>query len=339
LTPFAPHAVIEIGGAQYDSWRDAQLFMEARAELATGEASEATWKVFDPNFVFMDKFAESDGVKMLPARLWLGFGQSLGEPVFKGLMARVERGSEATTLRFYDEGLKMRLKTRAEYHSKATDVEIIRKLAQRNELKFEGPAQPFGVRYNSMMHDERTDWEHAKELAENAGLVLYVRGDTLFAKEPAKVGTPKLAMRFREDFTILHNFNLAYKLPEAIKGKKHHEVRARGRGGHRVAGRSKVNTRGQETIEFKRDVKGATRAVAERRAQARKDLEREHAFTLSVESVPQLKNVRADVRDTIQLLKLGKLFSGLYLCDRVTHALDASSFRTTFNLYRDAKDS
>lgn len=336
MIPHNPRAIIEIDGERFDSWEEKQLFAHLRVELTTGEASEATWQVFDSKFFFIDKFSKASGVKMSTVRIFMGFGLDLGEPVFKGLLARVERGSDTTTLRAYDMSLKMRLKKRTQYHNRATDVEVIRKLAERNGLKFEGPAQPFGVRNNSVTQDARTDWEHAAELAEEAGLVLYVRGDTLFAKEPARVGTPKLALHWR-DCTLLHNFDLAYRLPEAVEGKKETEARGRGRGGRRLSGRSSTNDRGRESVEIKRDLKGSTRAVAERRAQARKDLEREPAFTLSVQTVPTLNEVRTDVRDTIRLEKFGRLFSGDYIADGVTHALGQMGFSTSYSLYRDAQ--
>jgi phage protein D len=338
MTPTDPHAIIEIGGSRYDSAEHKQLLMSLSVELTTNEASEATWQVFDPKFVFIDKISGADGVQMLPLRIWMGFGQDLGEPVFKGLLAGVERGSETTTLRAYDMGLKMRLKKRTQYHNRATDVEIIKKLAERNGLKFVGPAAAFGTRHSSVTQDARTDWEYAAELAAEAGLVLYVRGDTLFAVEPARVGTPKLTLSYKKDFSIFHNFGLTYSLPEGIEGKKETEVRGRGRGGRRLSGRAGAGGRGHESVEIKRDIKGATRTVAERRARARRDLEREHAFTASIETLPALNGVRPDVRDTVKLDGMGKLFSGLYLCDKVAYSLGPKSFITSFELYRDAKD-
>lgn len=334
----APHAIVEVNAERWDSFEHKQLFMQTRVELTTNEASEATWQVFDPKFTFIDKFSKAEGVQMLPVRVWMGFGQNMGEPVFKGLLARVERGSETTTFRAYDMGLKMRLKKRTQYHSRATDMQIIKKLAERNGLKFEGPSQQFGARVNATTQDARTDWEHAAELAEDAGLVLYVRGDTLFAKEPAKVGEPMLSLRYRKDFSLLHNFGLAYRLPENVEGRKETEVRGRGRGGKRLSGRSSTHSRGHEAVEIKRDFKGAARSVAERRARAKKECEREHAFTATIQAVPALNEVRPDVRDTLQLKEVGKLFSGLYLCDRLTHTLGSSDFSTSYELYRDAKD-
>lgn len=336
MIPHDPHAIIEIDGERWDSWEEKQLFLQTSVDLTTGEASEAAWQVFDPEFFFIDKFSTAAGVKMSTIRVFMGFGLDLGEPVFKGLLARVERGSDTTTLRAYDMGLKMRLKKRTQYHNRATDVEIIHKLATRNGLKFEGPTQPFGARNDSVMQDARTDWEHAVELAGEAGLVLFVRGDTLFAKEPARVGTPKRILRWR-DCTLIHNFDLTYRLPEGVEGKKEMEVRGRGRGGRRLSGRSGAGSRGHESVEIKRDLKGSTRTVAERRAKARRDLEREPAFALSLQTIPNLSEDRTDVRDTLRLEGFGKLFSGDYIVDGVTHALGQMNFSTSYTLYRDAQ--
>lgn len=339
-TPYEPHAIIEVDGERWDSWVDRQLFMSLGVELTTNAASQATWKILDPKFFFIDKFSEAEGVRMLDIKAWLGFGHELGEPVFKGLLASVERGSKATTLRAYDMGFRMRLKKRAQHHNRATDVEIIDKLARRNGLEFEGPSRPFGARNNAVTQDSRTDWEHATELAREAGLVLYVRGDTLFAKEPATVGEAKLTLRYGQDFTIPihHDFALVFNLPENVEGKKQTEVRGRGRGGRRLSGHSEAGPRGHESVEFKRDLKGSSQSVADRRAKARRDLEREHAFNLSVSSVPPPADVRPDVRDTIRLAGVGMLFSGLYLVDAVSHQLSGGSFSTGYTLFRDVKE-
>jgi hypothetical protein len=84
-------------------------------------------------------------------------------------------------------------------------------------------------------------------------------------------------------------------------------------------------------------LKSTTKRGADSRAQARKELEREHAFTNSLRSLPTWTGKRPDVRDTIEVLNVGLLFSGEYLCDRVAHSLTPGSFVTSIDFYRDIK--
>src|SRR5882724_8364892 len=177
-----PHAIVEIEGfpARFDSWKEPRLFSRLNVELTTGECSQATWEVFDQDFRFIDKCSKADGIQMSTVRVWTGFGGDLGQPVFKGLLARVQRGEAKTTFIAYDMGFRMRLVQKAEYH-KGDDLAIIKKLAVRNGLKFVGPAKPLKLEaHKAMAQDEQTDFEHAAERAHDAGLLLWVREDTLF---------------------------------------------------------------------------------------------------------------------------------------------------------------
>ncbi|MGH9941503.1 MAG: hypothetical protein ACRD9R_03975 [Pyrinomonadaceae bacterium] len=326
----------------YDSWKDASLFAGLEVDLTTNEASVATWRVFDPDFQFLDKWTTNDGIAVLPARAWLGFGATLalGEPVFKGLLARVERGVATSTFRFYDTGFKMRQFKQTEYHRGLDDVGVIAKLAKQNGLEFEGPSPALKLdKHKSLMQDEQTDWEHALERAEEAGLVLYVRGDTLFAKEPAKTGQPVLTLSYRRDFVMRDEFSLSYKVPENREGRPAKvETRGRGRGGRRLRGSSTERQRGTRQVEVKRDLSISSKRHADRRAQARYELQREHAFSHTVSILPAFKERRPDVRDTVELLHLGELFSGRYLCDRVVHRFGPAQLTTDLDLYRDIKE-
>lgn len=335
-----PHGIVEIGGRRFDTWRDKQIVRQITVELASNMASEALFRVYDPRFLILDSFTGDDGVAQLLIRVWLGFGEDLGEPVFKGLLANVERGDSDTTFIAYDMGYKMRQEKKTEYHRNLHDLEIIRKLALRNGLNFEGPDEAVALsKHESLIHDSQNDWEHSMERARHTGLVLFVRGDTLFAKEPAKVKAPILTLRNRRDFWLLHSFDFKYKIPENQQGR-HREVeyRTRKRGGKRLTGNSRKHKRGTKLNEVRHDVEIHDKTTANRRAHANKELQREHAFTLDVRSIPPLPNVRPDVRDTIALENVGALFSGPYLCDKVIHDLTGQGFATQFSLYRDTRN-
>ena len=342
-----PHAIVEIDGFQWDSWKHPNLFSRVTVELTTSMASQADWECFDPDFLIINKYSTADGVAMSTVRVWLGFGDDLGEPVFKGLLTRVHRGPATSTFIAYDMGFKMRIERKAGYH-KGTELQIIEKLVKRNGLLFQGPSKPLKLEaHTAMMQDAQTDWEHISELAHNVGLVLWVRGDTVFADYPAKVGVPKTTLKNREDFDLRNDFDLQFRVPENRGGRaKVVEVRGRGRGGKRLTGLSDQSDRGHTELQIKKDLPRHTKAYAALRAQAQRELEREHAFTLYVRSTPFLPNVRVDVRDTIAIENVGDLFSADgpkgknagYIADKVVHELAPGRFTTSYDLYRDTED-
>jgi hypothetical protein len=334
----SPHAIVEIEDLSFriDSWKQPDLFKRLVVELTTGECSQTTVELFDPNFQFIDKCSTADGIQSSVLRAWVGFGEDLGEPVFKGLLARVQRGYANTSLIAYDMGFKMRLAKRTAYH-KGDALTIIRKLAKLDGLQFHGPEKPLKLEpHKAMAQDEQTDWEHVAELAHDDGLVLWVREDTLFADYPAKVGPPKLQLTNRKDFQLLRDFDLAFKVPENKEGRpKGVEVRGRGRGGKRLTGKSEESSRGHEVLSIKRDLSQHTKQRATARARAQKELDREHAFSLSIRTLSMSTlGHRVDVRDTVRLQEVGKLFSGDYLADRVAYDLTPGRLTMGLDLYR-----
>ncbi|MET0623102.1 MAG: hypothetical protein ABW250_09005 [Pyrinomonadaceae bacterium] len=336
----SPHAIIQIGGERFDSWIDKSLFAGLEVELTTDEASQAVWRVFDPAFKFLNKWTSGDGIAVLGARVWLGYGADLGEPIFKGLLARVERNSATSSFRFFDMGFKMRQVKKTEYHKGLDDLGVIAKLARRNGLQFSSPTPPIKLdKHKSLLQDAQTDWEHAQERAEEAGLVLFVRGDTLFAREAAKTGTPIVTLGYKQDFQLLSDYSLSFKVPENRDGRPGQvEHRGRGRGGRRLKGKSDRSARGTQHVEIKRDLAVKSKRHADRRAQARKELKREHAFSLSVRMLSVFMGRRPDVRETVAIAGMGELFSGRYICDRVMHNFRPGELTTTLDLYRDIKE-
>ena len=350
------HAIFEIDGFRWSSNDHPKLFQRLSVELATGESSMAVWQCYDPHFRVIDRYAgiASRGTTLPVIHVWLGYGQDLGEPVFKGLLSHVSRGEMSTTFRAYDMSYRMRLVQKAEYH-KGGDLEIIKKLVERNALKFQGPENPLRLEpHKAMNQDAQTDWQHAAEVAHDAGLLLWTREDTVFAGYPAKAGEPKRTLTYKKDFTILRNFDLDFKVPENKMGRpKGVEVRGRGRGGKRLKGSSDEGSRGHEVLRVKKDLSMHTKARATARAQAQKELDREHAFTISISTLfSEDPRVRDDVRDTVALNGVGELFSTArrndvkvdnktrgYLADKVTHEFGPGKLSTMFELYRDVKES
>lgn len=332
-----PHSIVILGGDRHDSWQDKQRTKRVEVELATDMASQATFTCFDPRFRILDRYSSEDGVDQLIMYVYMGFGADLGPPIFKGLLARVERGDTDSTFIAYDMGYKMRKELKAEYHQGIHDLQIIKKLATRNGLAFVGPDEAPDLEVHpSMIQDSKNDWEHTMERARSSGFNIFVRQDTLFCKEPAKVKAPILTLKYRDDFVMEHDFSLSYKLPENQQGRpKVVQRRGRKKDGWRLTGESNSHKRGHIPVETRHDIAEHTKRYANRRAHAHKELQREPAFNCTIRSIPPLPGVRPDVRNTIELLNLGKLFSGPYLCDKVRHEHTGSSFVTEYTLYRD----
>jgi len=342
-----PHAIIEItrpgmtdgqGTVVYDSWKAKRLFKSIDVELVTGETSQATITLFDPKFRVIDSFAPTAPTEQSVVRVWLGFGEDLGEPVFKGLLAQLERGDRDTTFTVFDMGYKMKLEKKAGYKNKKDDLAILKELATRNGLQFEGPENPLKLEpHNTATQDEQTDWEWFRERAEDAGLVFFVRHDTMFAKYPAKVGTPALTIRNRVDFNITPEFEFIFRTPENQDGKpKLIAHRRRGKAGQRVEGQSDVSPGTRTDVFLKKDAAKPTKSKLSKRAQAQKDLQREHAFEGHVEIF--MPSTRLDYRKTVAIENVGKLMSGNYICDTVTYSFAAGHLNVTLDLYRDIKE-
>jgi len=334
-----PHAIFEIDGLAWDSWKHTRLISRVSVELPTNEAAQATLEVFDENFVLVNKYSQAEGVPLATIRVWMGFGPQLGEPVFKGVLARVQIGQAKTTLIAYDMALKMRLVKKTEYH-KGDSLKIMKKLVERNGMKFQGPAKPLKLeKHASMPQDEQTDWEHLMERAKEEGLVVWVREDTVFADYPAKVSEPKRTLIYKQDFTLLRDWDFAFRVPENQEGRpKKVEVRGRGRGGKRLTGVSDESSRGHQPVSIKRDLPKHTKKAASRRAQAQKELEREHAFTGTTNRIMGNGFHRDEVRQTIRIQEIGKLFSGDYIVDRLNHEFTPGRLTTGYELYRDVKE-
>ncbi len=163
-------------------------------------------------------------------KVYLGYGADLGQPIFKGLLAHVNRGASSSTFVAFDMGFKMKLVKKAGYKNKKDDLVILGELAKRNGLKFEGTEKPLKLApHQTMMQDEQTDWEHALERAREAGMVVFVRQDTLFAKYPAKTGTPVMTLENKKDFVLTGNWDFTYRTPES-QDSRPKSVKIRGQG-------------------------------------------------------------------------------------------------------------
>jgi phage protein D len=343
--PLNPRSVIDIGGKnfepfeRFDSFKDKQLFESVDIDLTTGDASEAIWKVFDVGSRFLDRWKVSDGITALEARVWLGFGDALGTPIFEGLLASAESSDSTTTLRFYDKSYILRRFQKSRYHKDADDIHLMKKIVEEYGLIFDGPKPPIKLdKHKSIIQAAQTDWDFIQERAEEIGVVLYVRGNTVFAREAAKTGDPALQLVFGIDNFILQGSTFRYRAPENQEGTPAKvEVYGRGPGGKRLTGESSHNNRGTHHTQSKRDLAIHTKRHADRRAHAKKELKRAHAFTGNVSIIPAMREMVLDVRATVMVMEQGKLFSNKYLISHASHSFSPGHLESQLDLYRDAK--
>lgn len=319
MTP-TPHCIVEIDGTRFDSWRGQDLISSC-VELTTDKSGEGSVELFDPKFEILDKFF-SAGAKVLTAQFWFGWEIDLGQSIFVGSLSRVEWGDRITTLRFHDHSAKMKKEKKTRYFKKQTDVQILKKLAADNGLKFSlnariGESQPI----DSLMQAARTDWEMALKIAERAGLKLYVKNDTLVAVE---AGTTQLAgsvgtMIFEKDFTLLRGFNLTYKTPTDSRGRKNKTVvRGRGKAEKQITGTEQIVAGDTLDIVVKKDLPQQSVGFAQRGAKGKSNRKREYAFEHQLKTLSSFKKVLA-LRDTLTLAGMGKFFSRNYVITEIRH--------------------
>ncbi len=331
----APHSIVEIDGRRFDSWRGEDLIASS-VELTTDKTGEATIELYDPGFKILDDFL-GKGVKALQARFWFGFKKDVGNSLFVGSLARVEWSDWTTTFRFHDHSSKMKQQKKTRYFKKKTDLQILKNLAEDNELKFSlkgniADGQPL----DSLMQSGKTDWETALKIAERAGLRLYVLGDTLFAVEAGKTGATAGTLVYERDFTLLRGFNLSYKLPENKKGRvRKTEVRGRGKSGRRLTGKNDTGTTGEkQDLIVREDLPKPTVALANRRAGGKSKRQREYAFEHQLQTLPKFEQI-IELRSTLTLGGMGKFFGGNYLVTDIRYNFRAGKLTSELTVGRD----
>jgi hypothetical protein len=336
-----PHVIVEIDGRRYDSWENESLIIEATVELTSDKSSEATISVSDSDFKFTDRHLVSDGLRRATARFWMGFGneQQLGEPLFKGMLARAEYDNQVSKFCFHDKSSEMRKEKKARYHNRMTYLQILRKLARENGLQFVGPTSADeGEVFDSIMQDGKTDWEFARKIARRAGLRLFVRGDTLFAVEANRTSAPVATINYPEDFLMLRGFGLSYKLPENKHGRPRKvQMRGRGRSATRLSGDAESGSRGTVELGLTEDLPKHTAKAAKHRAKASRESKREHAFEHHVSLLPVYEGGHIHVESTIMLTGLGEFYSGKYLVTESRYSSRPGNLTNELTLGRDIK--
>lgn len=318
MLPLTARCVIDMGSVRYSSRNESSRLMTVTVDLTTDRTSEAEVVFADPNFEITDRHLDDTGLPRLTARIWLGYGEDLGEPHFKGVLAGHEHDGERAVFRFHDQGAKLKTDKKLRYHNGKSDFDIIRSIAGEYEMNFvvlEGAQD--GEAHESLIQRGVNDWDFIRTIARRYGIRLWIEGDTIFAQGAGKHGTSAQVITYRKDFLLVRPVSLSYKLPENRRGR-HQSVKfhVRGAGGQRVTGEDVSDERGRKHQSAGEDLPHHTRGEAARRARGKRLHVKESAFEHRIRLLDASAS-RFRLRSVITLAGCGDFYGG----DYVIHAL------------------
>ncbi len=318
MLPLSARCIVVIDQTRYDSAREGSLIQSVSVDLTTDKTSEAVVTFADPTFAFTDRYLDETGMRHLEVRIWMGYGEELGEPWFKGTLAGHEHDGEYATFRFHDPGAKMKREKKQRYHTAKTDFEILRSIAGEYGLRFTVLDEARDSEPHESIIQRGSDWDFARTIARRAGVRLWFEGDTLFAREAGKRGAASTTLVYRDDFLIIRPVSFSYKLPESRRGR-HRSVRvhARGSGGRRLTGEDTTDGRGRVDEGGGKDLPHHTKRGAERRARAKRLHAKESAFEHRIRLLPASGVTRINLRSVVGLDGCGEFYGGEY----VVHSL------------------
>lgn len=241
---------------------------------------------------------------------------------------------------FHDKSSRMKQQKKARYHKRVSDLGLMRKIVQEYGYTFSGPTRKDdGDVHDDLIQFGRTDWQLLREVARRQGLRIWVHGDTFYAREAARVGSPVRSISIFPNDSLLRDYRFGHKLPEHKHGRPRRvQYRGRGEGGKLLVGDSDDSTRGVDEVEIKRDLPTHSRSAARRRAQGRKDRKREHAFSGHLTLIPDYSEGETiRLRDTVEVVNAGDFNSGLWLVDPMRYEFGPGRLTHTLDIYRDIK--
>lgn len=347
------------GSVRYDSWETPGLIKKVEVDLVMDETSRSRISFFDPNYRIADAF--SGYTDTVVVAIYFGHDNDLGKPIFEGILAEIDRNLEDTTFTVYDLAFVMKLWKRTGYANKKDDLAIVQKLVTRNrtpegrKLNFSRPLNPKKLEpHDTMTQDAQTDWEHMTERLRECGLHYYVRGDTVYAQYPVKQEAYKRPLGTYTPLSegLLSGWEFSF---HALTGKEGRPDlvadRRRGKTGKRVEGKAgPVSTTpvvaGEQEkdplysrLNIKQDMPKPSTSKLNARALAKRELEREHAFTGGFEEVLSVGFVRWDVLEVLEFAEIGQLHSGTYAIEAVRYRYKAGDLSRRIELHRDSKEN
>lgn len=335
---FDPHGRVEIESTRYDTWRDKGLVTGISVELCTDKSAEAVITIVDEEFKWTDRHVSPSGMQQLKAVFWLGFGEKLGLPLFKGTLARCEHDGTIASFHFHDASTRMKQERKVRYHNKQSVLQILKKLAADNGLSFSGPEAGADTDiYDSLIQKGETDWAFARRIASRAGYVMWVSDENLFVQEAGNKGTSVAALKYHTHFEMLHGSSFSYKLPENKRGRSRRtSVHGRARDDRKLSGEEAAGARGTTHVIVNEDLPKHSMKEATRRAKGHSQKKREHAFEHEIRSLPDFRK-RIGCRETITLEGLGAFYSGDYIVDSIRYEYAPGALTQEMRVFRDIK--
>lgn len=336
MRTLAARCVVEIGSARYSSRVEGSRLICVTVDLTTDKTSEAQITFADPDFEITDRHLDDTGLPRLGARVWLGYGEDLGEPHFKGVLAGHEHDGERAVFRFHDTGAKLKTDKKLRYHSGKSDFAILRSIAEEYEMSFVvlDDVQD-GAAHDSLIQRGMTDWDFIQTIARRSGVRLWVEGDTIFAREAGKHGNAAQIITYRKDFLLVRPVSLSYKLPENRRGR-HQSVRfhVRGADGRRLTGEDAGEERGRKHQSAGEDLPHHTRQEAARRARGKRLHVKESAFEHRIRLLDAGAS-RFRLRSVLALAGCGDFYGGDYVIHAIRKEWRAGALTDELTLRRD----
>lgn len=249
-------------------------------------------------------------------------------------------GAPTITIRGLDRLHRMRNRPQTRTWERMTDDEIARKIADDNQMGFEGDAT--SPRHQLVPQNNLDSIAFLLERAKRINFEVFVRNDRLVFRKPRETADAELALEWG---TSLVSFSPSLTLARQIskvtvrfwdkdKGelvektvdrKKLAELAGGGKDGGKVLeealGEPKEEIITREAITSEEDAQNLAVSVLTRSS---------YAFVTGTAQTVGTPRLRAGT--TVELRKLGKKFDGKYYVTESTHRIDASGYQTTISV-------
>lgn len=293
------------------------------------------------------EFARLDGFFDFgaPVEIHMGYGDVKHQTLMlRGLITSVgtsfpSNGLPRITVSGYDLSYCMTKGQRSRNWDNKKDGQVVAQVA--GEYSLTASVQDSRVVHPKIEQSQESDWEFLKKLAERNGFELYTEDKTLFFREPASRDSAVVTLEWGKGLVSFSpEMNIAEQVTEVevrgwdINRKREIIGKARkgdelGRDGGRKSGAELVSSVCRNDVVLRTRHPVYSQQEADRRARAILKRRSENLLKGSGESIG-LPEIRAD--RNIELLGLGKRFSKTYYVEKSTHTINASGYKTTFQV-------
>jgi len=319
--------------------------LQAACDLQVSMASEISLLIHDPGYKIVDSNVFKLGAEL---DLEIGF-QSQFQRLMLGEIVSLEPGFSDTLgtvfiVRAYDKSYRLRRnKPIRPAFLNMRDSDIARQLAREAGLQANVDRTPIIHEY---LQQTGSDWRFLKSRADANGYKLFVQFNTLFFQRPDQAKTNPILLKRGQDLIqlnlrlsavdqpnlhIVRGWDARQKKPLVAKATP--GTSAVVAVGTTLGAQITAKAFGEgRSITF--DTPVFSQAEAEQLAKAQFSDRAQHFIQGEgvCLGIPAMK-----AGDKIDLLNMGKRFSGLYNLTRVTHIINKNGYRTKFSIERNAE--